>query len=132
LPTMSSRTAWITLIFGGIIGVLFWILQNAVPGEHVANYGFSAVLTFNILHYSILSFVLCSVVLGASHFYETSFAASSADETVRLVGENFEAVVAKQQWAGRTTQGFAVGVMAVTTALVLYHSQHPGPGVVPT
>lgn len=132
LPAMNTRTAWITLGFGGIIGVLFWILQNAVPGEHVANYGFSAVLTFNILHYSILSFVLCSGALLASHFYETGFAAGSAGEQAKLVGENFEASVAKQEWAGRTTQGFAVGVMAVTTALVLYHSQHPGPGVVPT
>jgi SSS family solute:Na+ symporter len=122
LPTMTSRTAWHVLIFGGAIGVIFWILQNAVPATHVANYGLTEVLTFNILHYSMLSFAICSVVLYASHHFERG---ADLEEKARLLGPSFEAQLAKQEFSGRTTQGFAVGVMVVVVALTVLHSVWP-------
>merc|ERR1719487_946383 len=40
LPSMSTKTAWYVLIFGSVVGVIFWIVQNVTPPTHVSNYGF--------------------------------------------------------------------------------------------
>lgn len=120
-PAVSSKTAWSTLIFGNVLGVLFWVLQNAVPSTWILESAFPWVLHFNILHFSLVSFFMCGTVLLSNHFLE----GGAASEKKGLLSENIEAEIAKQEWSGRPTQIAAVILMVVVTALTVFHSLPP-------
>jgi len=118
MPSLSSQTAWLTLVFGMTVGVSFWILQHAVPSDPLSKAGLTWLLHFNILHFTILNFCLCALVLLGSHAYE----GGTPQEKAHLLDSRWEETVAKQNWAGKSTQLSAVLLVLVLTALTVFHS----------
>lgn len=127
LPTMRTPTAWHVMAFGLTLGVLFWVAQNVVPRSLLEAYGIGWLGTFNILHFSIVGFIACWVVLGLSHAVygakgedDESVSISQAEE-MKKVPERMQA----QTWAGRGTQALAVVLIAAVVSLTALHEVYP-------
>lgn len=128
MPTMRAPTAWHVMIFGLVIGVLFWVAQNVLPRSVLEEHNMGWLGTFNILHYSVVAFIGCWAVLGASHAVyggtdgedDESLGLANA-ELIKEIPERLKA----QNWAGTTTQALAVALCVIVAALMALHETYP-------
>lgn len=113
MDDLTSSTAWITLIAGLSLGTIFWLLQETF----LATYTPVWILKLNILHFAIISFVFCWIVLGLAHF-----CFSSAETQSLLSKEDFRRRILQQKYAGFITNGLAVALVLTVAALTFWHS----------
>jgi len=123
LPDMHSFEAWVTLMFGVFIGIVFWVLTNLVPHDKLNGVGLGWIADFNILHFAILSFCLSFIVLGTCLAW--SRVLYSKSEQQRLLGTHVLDNISNQNWAGPTAQILAVCLVIAVQGLTIFHSVWP-------
>jgi len=113
LEDLTARVAWITLISGLSMGAIFWLWQQAIPNAYTPWW----ILKLNILHYAIISFIFCWVVLGIVYLF-----LSSPEQQSLLSKEDFRRRIQEQKSAGFITQGLAAALVFTVAALTFWHA----------
>mmetsp|Transcript_98737 Transcript_98737/g.171061 ORF Transcript_98737/g.171061 Transcript_98737/m.171061 type:complete len:547 (-) Transcript_98737:105-1745(-) len=112
MPTLSSFTVWVTLIFGIGIGLVFFFMQRFEVGGWIAE--------FNILHFAVVDFVLCGILMAVTHTLEKH----NAEEIQPLLSQK-RAVedddVSKEESSGIITKLMSVGVLGVVVFVYILH-----------
>jgi len=112
MPTLSSFTVWVTLIFGIGIGLVFFFMQRFEVGGWIAE--------FNILHFAVVDFVLCGILMAVTHTLEKH----NAEEIQPLLSQK-QAVedddVSKEESSGIITKLMSVGVLGVVVFVYILH-----------
>ncbi|MBK9169167.1 MAG: sodium/solute symporter [Bryobacterales bacterium] len=106
----TPRAAFVTLVFGGVVGALRFLLDILRNGAGMDLGPLNAVVAFSFLNFSVLVFALCLVVMYTVSRFTAPAGARARDLTVRWGGEPVEAVSHRRPLAVAT---------AVVAAIIL-------------
>lgn len=115
---VSTRTAWVTLVSGLIMGVLYWVIQANIPRSSLTM-PLLLVKDLCILHYSIVMFLICSAIMAVSHNVETQMWGRETEPLVR--DETLSAKFKQQTWAGQRERIMSVALVVTVGTLTVLH-----------
>jgi len=126
LPDMHSFEAWMTLAFGLSFGIVFWVLKNLVPRDHLNGVDCGWIADFNILHYAIVSFCLSFIVLGICLAWSRMQSPEGeAERLLHNLQSSVDDTISKQKWSDPVVQAFAVCLLITVSGLTIFHSVWP-------
>lgn len=125
--TFSATNAWVILCAGLSLGTLFWFVRELFEESQLPAM-LGPVHNLNILHFSIVSFIFCSVLGAITHSLEARVRdVGSLDERIQL-REHIKTTgtsssdVERLKFADWGTSGAAVCLVASVVGLTVFHS----------